>query len=117
MRSGVPKRTLRRSIAPGGTAVADAEGHGVVVPIRGSRTAVRTAVAPLSGDTVAQIVWFLHKSQIQINSALPRRLHAAVAQHVAEHHMHECIARACGQARVWLREIPTPVEVLTTRLA
>lgn len=97
--------------------MADSAGHGLVVPIRGPRIAARTAVAPLSDDTVAQIVWLLHKSQIQINANLPPRLHAVVAQHVAEHHAYECIARACPQARVWLREIPVPVEVLTTRLA
>ena len=95
--------------------MAEAEGHGVVVPIRGTRIAVRTAVAPLADDTVAQIVWLLNRSQVQIHAALPQRLHAVVAQHTTEYHQYECIARACPQARAWLREIPRPA--MATRLA
>lgn len=72
------------------------------------RRDARIVAAPLSSDTVAQITWLLHKCRVQINAAIPAGLHAAVAQHMLTHE-HECITRACPQARVWLSDLrPSP---------
>ena len=63
----------------------------------------RIAVAPLSQDTVAQIIRLLHQSRVQISDRIPRGLHPAVMLHM-ETHEHECITRACPQARAWMAE-------------
>ncbi len=65
----------------------------------------RIAVAPLSDDTLAQIVRLLHTRRIQVNQDIPRGLHAAVARHVLEAHEFECITRDCPQARAWAADL------------
>lgn len=72
--------------------------------LRPNTCAERIAVAPLDEGTMAQIVWFLGESQIQLSEAIPIGLRAAVAQHFYAHHAHECCTRACPQARAWMRE-------------
>lgn len=94
-------RILRRGA---GVVEASRDGPGHAVPIALRRlSAERSAVASLSDDTVAQIVRVFHKARIQINERIPCGLHAAVILHMT-HHEHECITRACPQARQWMAD-------------
>lgn len=73
--------------------------------IRPQCSAERTAVVPLDHGTVAQIVWLLGESQIQIAESIPPGRRAVVLRHWEDvQHQHECCTRACPQARLWVSE-------------
>ncbi len=88
--------------------MADTEGSGqrmaglYVSVLRTSMDADCTAVALLSSDTVAQIVWLLGESQIQVADTVPRIMRHAVARHLQSEHMKACRWHSCAQARIWL---------------
>jgi hypothetical protein len=66
--------------------------------------AERTAVAPLSDDTPAQIIWYRGDYQIRIASWLPLGVRAAVVRHLSEAHLYSCCTRYCDYARAWVAE-------------